>query len=70
MIAYPFKDYYCSFRNYILVVPQSFEPKKDVNIYVQMLNPVSYETIEGKLLDNENKTLGTGTLTLNSGRQK
>ena len=52
------------------MVPQSFEPKKDINVYVQMLNPVSYETIEGKLFDNENKTFGTGTLNLNSGRKK
>ena len=61
---------YIIFRNYIIVVPQSWEDEKNIDIYVQMLNPVSYETIEGKLVDDNNKTVGTGSLSLTSGTFK
>ena len=54
-------------RNYVVIVPTQFSFGKDLEIFVQMLNPVSYETVQAKLEDGANKTIATGSLTLNSG---
>ena len=50
------------------MVPNGFSYGRNLDIYVQMLNPVSYETVEGKLLDKQNKTMASGALTLSSGK--
>ena len=54
-------------RNYVAIVPTQFSFGKDLEIFVQMLNPVSYESVQAKLEDKDNKTIATGSLTLNSG---
>ena len=54
----------------MIIAPTQFYFGKDIEIFVQMLNPVSYETVEAKLEDGNNKTIATGSLTLNSGKYK
>ena len=51
----------------MVIVPTQFSFGKDLEIFVQMLNPVSYETVQAKLEDGTNKTIASGSLTLNSG---